>query len=395
VYPDAAGPSVADLPEVPVDIWTVTAAAAFTALATGLGALPFRYFSPDERRWNAIAAVLVPRGASVRAAAGWSVSRSAPCCRQGSGSRRARWCGWSSSRIYALAVRSVAAPTRTDVEAAERRIRPYLPPTPLAAGLKLETLQPTGSFKVRGALNALLQLDGEPVVTASAGNFGLAVAWAAGRLGVDATVVVAESASPAKIAALRRFPVTLVIHGADYDGAEQHALSLGGRYVSPYNDTAVIAGQGTIALELRDAQTIVVPVGGGGLASGIRLATDATVIGVVPASFPAMPAALAAGRVVEIDGDWTIADALHGNIEPGSVTVDLLRGVEIVEVTEQEIEAAMRFLAHEHGLVTEGAGATATAALLAGKAQGDVAIVTGRNVTAESFARVLQGGAGG
>jgi threonine dehydratase len=291
-------------------------------------------------------------------------------------------------------MRVVQAPTRSDVEAALERIRPHLAATPLVDGLKLETLQPTGSFKVRGALNALLQLDGEPVVTASAGNFGLAVAWAAGKLGVDATVVVAETASPAKIEALRRFPVELVIHGPDFDEAERHALSLPGRYISPYNDTQVIAGQGTIALELPEVETIVAPIGGGGLAGGIRLATSARVVGVVPANFPAMPAALAAGHVVEIEGDWTIADALHGNIEPGSVTVELLQGVEVVEVTEDEIETAMRFLAREHGIVTEGAGATAIAAILAGKAPEGVAIVTGRNIVPETFARVLDGRAG-
>ena len=151
----------------------------------------------------------------------------------------------------------------------------------------------------------------------------------------------------------------------------------------------MIAGQGTIALELPDAETIVVPIGGGGLAAGIRLATAARLIGVVPANFPAMTAALAAGGVVEIDGDWTVADALHGNIEPGSVTVEMLDGLEMVEVTEDEIEAGMRFLAHEHGLVTEGAGATGVAAILAGKAPRGVAVVTGRNVTAETFAAVL------
>src|SRR5256885_14307102 len=109
-------------------------------------------------------------------------------------------------------MRTVQAPTLADVEAAVR-----LPPTPLVESdgflLKLETLQPTGSFKVRGALNALAKLDG-PVVTASAGNFGLAVAWAAGRLGLDATVVVAESASPVKIEVLRRYPIQLVVRGA-------------------------------------------------------------------------------------------------------------------------------------------------------------------------------------
>jgi threonine dehydratase len=284
-------------------------------------------------------------------------------------------------------MRTVRAPTRADVHAAAERIRPFLAPTPLIGNLKLETLQPTGSFKVRGALNALLRSD-EPVVTASAGNFGLGVAWAAQRLGLRATVVVAETASPAKIAALRGFDVELVVHGDDYDEAERHALSLPGRYVSPYNDTDVIAGAGTIALELPPSvETIVVPIGGGGLAAGIALATDARVVGVVPSAFPAMRVALEHGRVVEIDGDRTVADALHGNIEPGSVTVDMLRGVEIVEVTEEQIEDAMRRLARDHGLVTEGAGAAAVAAGIDG-----VAIVSGRNVAREAFARVLSHG---
>jgi threonine dehydratase len=287
-------------------------------------------------------------------------------------------------------MRTVTAPTRTDVLAAAERIAPYLRPTPLVGNLKLETLNPTGSFKVRGALNALLRSD-EPVVTASAGNFGLGVAWAAQRLGRSATVVVAESASPAKIEKLRRFAIDLVIHGADYDEAERHALSLPGRYVSPYNDTDVIAGAGTVALEVPDAETIVVPIGGGGLAAGIALASDARVVGVVPASFPAMRVALEAGEVVEIDGDRTIADALHGNIEPGSVTVDLLRGVEVVAVSEDELAEGIRALAREHGLVAEGAGAAAVAAIRAGKAPDGVAVVSGRNITLPALAGALAG----
>jgi threonine dehydratase len=289
----------------------------------------------------------------------------------------------------------VRPPTRADVDAAAERLRPYLPPTPLVADLKLETLQPTGSFKIRGALNALLQLDGEPVVTASAGNFGVALAWSAARLGVAATVVVAETASPAKVDALRRYPVELVVHGRDYDEAERHGLSLPGRYVSPYNDTNVIAGAGTIALELPDAETIVAPIGGGGLAAGIALATEARVVGVVPTAFPAMRAALDAGRLVEIDGEPTIADALHGNIEPGSVTFELVRDHvdDVVRVTEQQIEDAMRYLATTHGLVAEGAGAAAVAAQRAYRI-GGVAIVSGRNIDRGLFAEVLDRGAG-
>jgi threonine dehydratase len=295
-------------------------------------------------------------------------------------------------------VRLVERPTHDDVLAAAERIAPHLAPTPLVAGdgygLKLESLQPTGSFKVRGALAALTRLGpGEHVVTASAGNHGLALAWAAERLGIDATIVVAATASPAKIAGIRRFPATLVVHGRDYDEAERYALSLPGRYVSPYNDRDVIAGAGTVALELPDAETIVVPVGGGGLASGVALVAEARVVGVVPAAFPAMRAALDAGRLVEIDGAETVADGLHGNIEPGSVTFELVRDLvdDVVTVTEDEIEDAMRHLAREHGLVTEGAGAAAVAAIRAGKADGDAAIVSGRNVTAERFAAILAG----
>src|SRR5262249_62405699 len=113
--------------------------------------------------------------------------------------------------------------------------------------------------------------------------------------------------------------------GDDYDAAEQHALTLPGRYVSPYNDRDVIGGAGTVGLELGGADTIVVPIGGGGLASGVALATDARVVGVVPAAFPAMRAALDAGRIVAIEGERTVADGLHGNIEPGSITFDVGR----------------------------------------------------------------------
>jgi threonine dehydratase len=297
-------------------------------------------------------------------------------------------------------MRAVEAPTREDVRAAEERIRRFLPPTPLVESdgfaLKLETFQPTGSFKVRGAVAALSVLD-EPVVCASAGNHGLGVAWAAAQLGLDATIVVAESASPAKIDAIRRFPVTLVLHGTGYDEAERHALSLPGRYVSPYNDRDVIAGQGTLALELPDAGTIVVPIGGGGLAAGVGLATDARVVGVVPEASPAMQAALAGLAEVEVRD--TLADGLAGNIEPGSVTVELCRRYvdEIVTVTEKEIARAMRFLVQEHGLVAEGAGAAAVAALLGGhvRPRGDtVAVVSGRNVTPATLVRALQPPAG-
>lgn len=314
-------------------------------------------------------------------------------------------------------MRAVRAPEREEVAAAAERIRPQLAPTPhiesteLAGGaiLKLETFQPTGSFKVRGALNALALLDPlTPVVCASAGNHGLGVAWAAERLGRRATVVVAETASPAKVEVLRRFAVELVLHGAGYDEAEAHALDLaaaGARFVSPYNDPDVVAGAGTVALELLEELagplTIVVPVGGGGLASGVGLWAsgfpEVRVIGVETAASRAVGESVAAGAVVQVETAPTLADGLAGNLEPGTVTLELVRRhlQGLVAVTETELETAMRFLVREHGLVAEGAGAAAVAALLAGKVPAHgraVALVTGRNVAAATLAAVLARG---
>jgi threonine dehydratase len=310
-------------------------------------------------------------------------------------------------------VRQVETPTAGDVGAARERIRalvaetPLVESGPLGALLKLESFQPTGSFKARGAAAALTALaPGTRVVTASAGNHGLGVAWAAAELGVEATVVVAETASPAKVEALRRFPAQLVVHGAGYDEAEQHGLALaaaGAGYVSPYNDREVIAGQGTIALELLEARgsdlTIVVPVGGGGLAAGIGLVAEpegARVVGVVAEASPAMRAALAAGHAVGVPVRERLADGLAGNIEPGSVTIPLCSRHldDLVAVSEAEIAEAMRYLVREHGLVAEGSGAAGVAALRSGRVEQrgtTVTIVTGRNVTAETLARVLAG----
>lgn len=308
--------------------------------------------------------------------------------------------------------RPVAVPTRADVRAAWLRIRGRVARTPLVespelpALLKLETFQPTGSFKVRGALAALGRLaPGERVVTASAGNHGLGVAWAAELLGVEATVVVPATASPVKLDALERFPVRLVPDGPDYDHAERQALGLPGRYVSPYNDPDVIAGAGTVAVELLEELsgplTIVCPIGGGGLASGVGLwaseLPEVRVVGVEVEASASMAAALAASRIVPIEPGRTLADGLGGNLEPGSVTFELVRRHldDVVTVSEAELEEAIRYLARAHGLVAEGAGAIAVAALLAGKVAPHgraVALVTGRNVDPAVLGRVLAGG---
>jgi threonine dehydratase len=314
-------------------------------------------------------------------------------------------------------MRTVAAPTREDLDAAWAVVAERLVPTPLVPApalgedvhLKLETLQPTGSFKVRGALAALSRTSGEPVVTASAGNAGLGVAWAAATLGVRATVVVAETASPAKVTALQALPVTLIRKGAGYDDAEAHALELaaqGAEYVSSYNDTGMIAGQSTIGREL-EAQlpgplTVVAPLGGGGLSSGLGLWASgrpgARVVAVEAERSPAMSTALAAGAITPVDVGDTLADGLAGNIEPGAVTFELVRDhvAAVTSVSEAEIEEAIRFLARAHGIVAEGAGAAGVAGVMAGLVERGsgalVVVVTGRNIALRRLAEVLGGG---
>jgi threonine dehydratase len=313
-------------------------------------------------------------------------------------------------------VRAVAPPTAADLDAAAEVVAARLAPTPLipapALGpdsyLKLETLQPTGSFKVRGGLAALARAGaGARVCAASAGNHALGIAWAAAALGVEATVVVPEAASPAKLLALEALPVEVVRHGPDYDAAEAHALALaeqGARFISPYNDTHVIAGQSTLGREL-DAQlpdrpiTVVCAVGGGGLASGLGLwaagREGACVIGVEAARSQAFAAALAAGAVAPIEPGETIADGLGGNLEPGTATFPLVRDHvdSLAAVPESEIEDAIRFLARAHGIVAEGAGAVAAAGVLAARVprrEGAlVVVVSGRNVALDRLAQVL------
>ena len=279
-------------------------------------------------------------------------------------------------------IRDVAVPTPEELEAARRAVGRHLRPTPLVpvpwlgddVSLKLETLQPTGSFKVRGALAALAGRDlGGSVVAASAGNHGLAVAWAARRLGVRARIVVPETASAAKLDGLRRDGADVVLHGRDVGAAEAHALGLavgGPRYLSPYNDTDVIAGGATVGDELAAAcerpLLVVVPVSGGGLISGIglwaRQRGAVRVVGVEAAASRQMSAAVAAGgEVVAVDVARTVADGLAGNLEPGSITPRIVAETveEIVAVTEDELRAGMRLLALRAGVVAEGAGAAA------------------------------------
>jgi threonine dehydratase len=311
-----------------------------------------------------------------------------------------------------VTVRPVRPPGPDDLERAWRAVSAGLDPTPLVpsglapgALLKLETFQPTGAFKVRGALAAVAALPrDEPAVTASAGNHGLGMGYAAAKSGADVTVVVSTRASQVKVDRIGAFPVRLVQHGTTYDEAEAHAMTLPGHYVSPYNDPAVIAGQGTIGRELdRQADgplTVVAPVGGGGLVAGLclwaRERGDVRVVGVESAVSRGVSASVAAGRVVEVEVGDTFADGLPGNLEAGCVTPEVIGGTaELTSVTDDQIRTAVRWLFHEHGLVAEGAGAAGVAAVLAGKAEvtgRPVVIVSGRNITVPAFTAAIREG---
>lgn len=318
--------------------------------------------------------------------------------------------------------REVAIPTPADMHRARRVLQQHLNSTPLVRigldrqpsrqqnrWLKLESMQPTGAFKVRGALVALSALgNGQRIVTASAGNHALGVAWASQKLEIPATIVVAETASPLKIGKLRALGADLVLHGASYDEAEAHALQLAGQgayYLSPYNDTQVIAGQSTVLDSIlhqlpvtTEPFTIVVPVGGGGLLAGMatRLRElgqgHITLIGVEAGASRAVSASVQAGRIVEVPVGETLAEGLAGNVEAGSVTVDVIREqrIPMIAVSEEEIHAALRELFHLHGIVAEGSAAAAYAAMqLIETEQPVVGVITGRNIAWQTLRGVL------
>jgi threonine dehydratase len=315
--------------------------------------------------------------------------------------------------------RIVRSPGHDDLEFARRAVGRHLVPTPLvrsdACWLKLETLQPTGSFKVRGAIAALSAApDGARIVAASAGNHALGIAFASETLGIPATVVIAETASPAKRAYLEQRPVTLIRYGQSVVEAEAFAIDLvanadgPAHYVSPYNDTLVIAGQSTvldeIVAELPDRPLrIVVPVGGGGLLAGIALraaelvetGSDIEIVGVESSESMAVSASVAAGQTIDVAIGETIADGLSGNIEPCSVTVSIIRehAVKLIHASERDIRETVRWLIQRHGLVAEGAGVAAIVAIRADPSltadRETVAIVSGKNISQQMLVDIL------
>jgi threonine dehydratase len=314
-----------------------------------------------------------------------------------------------------------------DIEAAAARLRPYIQVTPTVRSrllserlggevyLKQELFQRGGSFKLRGALNRILTLSpaerARGVIAASAGNHAQGVAIASRIAGCQATVVMPESAPLAKVAATTDYGARVVLHGSSYDEAHAHALALaeaeGLTYIHAFDDPAVIAGQGTVALEMLaavpDLEALVVPVGGGGLASGVGVVAKARrpplrVYGVQAAGAAAAVAAFHTGVVAPLAEVRTFADGIAVKA-PGPLTLAHLRAYcdELLAVDDDRIAEAIVLLMERNKLVVEGAGAVGVAALLAGalpalRGRRVGIVLSGGNIDLTMIDRVVQHG---
>ena len=299
-------------------------------------------------------------------------------------------------------------PTLTDIQAARERIGSHAHVTPVYSSdnlttrvgrpvvLKAENLQRTGSFKIRGAVNILAMLSAEEraagVVAASAGNHGQAVAWAARELGVHATIFMPQDAPMAKVEPTLSYGGEVVLVGASFEDAMAEALGraaeTGATFVHAFEDERVIAGQGTIGLELAEQmpelETLLIPIGGGGLASGIAIALRAL-----------RPTVRLIGVETDRDG-YTIADGIAVK-HPGELTMSILDELldDLVEVDEEAISEAITLLLDRSKLVVEGAGAVGVAALINGKVGGSgtvCALLSGGNIDPTLLISVLQHG---
>ena len=269
---------------------------------------------------------------------------------------------------------------------------------------KLENLQLTGSFKLRGAANRLLTLSDAQrrrgCVAASSGNHGAAVACALQKLGSTGIIFVPEKTSPAKIDAIRSFGGDVRFFGTDGLDTEQHARAYAERhgmfYLSPYNDAAVIAGQGTCGIEIAEQvsglDAVFIAVGGGGLISGVgsvlrTVNTDMQIIGCQPRASAVMAKSIEAGCILDLPSEPTLSDGTAGGIEPEAITFELCRSLvnEFVLVSEAQIASAMRLYMDVHEQAVEGAAGVAIAAMLACKdriqGQKALVIICGGNVS--------------
>jgi threonine dehydratase len=318
----------------------------------------------------------------------------------------------------------IASITPSSIERAARDLAGYLPPTPLQYSraftdkarchvhIKVESIQPTRSFKVRGALTKIMRLHPEKgsagVITASAGNHGQGVAYAAAAFNIPATVYVPETANLLKVEAIKRLGARVVHAGRNYNDAYleamRHQQEGGATFVHAFDDPDVIAGQGSVAVELlrelEDFDTVLVPIGGGGLIGGIASYVKAMrpkvrVVGVEPAGADGMHRSLQAGQVVTLERVNTIADGLAASA-PGKLTLELAQRYvdEVILVQDTEILRAIRLMFEWEHLLAEPAGAASLAALLYHYSPAPnekvVAILSGANVTDEVMIQALK-----
>jgi threonine dehydratase len=302
-----------------------------------------------------------------------------------------------------------------DIEEVRLSIRSEIKRTPLQLSsflsklcgghvyLKLENLQVTNSFKIRGALNKMMHLTEDErqrgVITASTGNHAQAVALSAEKLNLTATIVLPENTPKLKIEKINKYGVDLILHGNDVDLAERYALELskneGRTFISPYNDPYVVAGQGTVGLEILEdlphVNTIIVPVSGGGLLAGIATAakgtrSDIEILGVQSERAPAMYYSLKEGKVTNVEIRHSVADGLDGNIEQGAITFEIAKNLvrEIVLFDEDTIRKAIYLLWHKDQQIAEGAGAIAIAPIIKNSERFSrkrtVAVISGGNI---------------
>lgn len=325
--------------------------------------------------------------------------------------------------VESLSAGDVLMVSVDDIEQARNRIKGHIKTTPLhhspylselirgSVFLKLESEQITGSFKVRGALNRLMTLTKEEtargVITASTGNHGLGTAFAAKKLGISAQVVFPKEASDVKLKKMQKAGVE-VIQDVGYADVEPYARKLakdrGLTYVSPYNDPMIIAGAGTSGLEiveqLDNIDAVIVPIGGGGLVSGIATAIKAMsphteMIGVQSEVSPEVYESWKAGHWVDAEEADSLAQGLMGGVESDSITLDIIQEHldRIVLVSEKSILEAIRVLYEKEKLVIEGAGAASTAVLLEHKSElvgkRVVAVISGGNISEEEVVSLL------
>ncbi len=311
-----------------------------------------------------------------------------------------------------------------EIALAANRIRTHVRETPLEFSpwfsektgakvwMKLENLQLTGSFKLRGAFNKLLTMTDEERsgggVAASSGNHGAAIAHAMAKLGVNGVIFVPEKTSSAKVDAIRRYGGEVRFFGTDGLDTEQHARQYaaehGMSYLSPYNDAAVIAGQGTcgveIARHLPDIDAIHIAVGGGGLISGVgtflkTVNRKISIVSCQPVASPVMTESVRAGRVIEFPSRPTLSDGTAGGVEADTITFEICRDIidDYITVPEDEIAKAMRAFIDSHHLLIEGAAGVALAGLLGhdGKYAGKniVVLICGGNISRDTLRQVI------